>query len=303
MSKKFFRVSNEIISGVYLIKNLANNNVYVGSSIDIYGRWRQHIWDLYNNRHHNLHLQNAWNIYKADNFDFIIVENVTGSRDYLFEREQYWVDYYIYNGSYVYNHNKIDSRTPVHYTTVEDLQNGKRSFSLEQFLSICDYLSNTGIPIIDIAKLVDVNVHTIYEIYEKASYIELTKDMEFIKRKKQPIKLCQNDVEEIIQRMLKFEFDKDIANDYGISVNTIKDIRMKRIWKDLTTDVVFPDATNRYRPFVKPIIQYDLNMNFIAEYKSAREAEKATGIGYKMISRVCNYKRSHTHGFIFRFKS
>ena len=58
-----------------------------------------------------------------------------------------------------------------------------------------------------------------------------------------------------------------------------------------------------YHQFTKPIIQYDLNMNYIAEYESAREAEIATGIGYKMISRVCNYKRSHTYGFIFRFKS
>lgn len=54
--------------------------------------------------------------------------------------------------------------------------------------------------------------------------------------------------------------------------------------------------------FTKPIIQYDLDMNFIAEYESAREAESVTGIGYKMISRVCNHKRRHTHGFIFSFK-
>ena len=58
----------------------------------------------------------------------------------------------------------------------------------------------------------------------------------------------------------------------------------------------------QYNQFTKPIIQYDLNMNFVAEYASAREAEYVTGIGYKMISRVCNHKRSHTHGFIFRFK-
>lgn len=54
--------------------------------------------------------------------------------------------------------------------------------------------------------------------------------------------------------------------------------------------------------YVKPIIQYDLKMNFVAEYQSARDVEESTGIGYKMISRVCNYKRKHTHGYIFRFK-
>jgi hypothetical protein len=43
-------------------------------------------------------------------------------------------------------------------------------------------------------------------------------------------------------------------------------------------------------------------MNFIAEYESAREAEKITGIGFRMISRVCNGQRHQTHGFIFKFK-
>lgn len=301
MSKKFFRFSGEVISGVYLIKNLANCSVYIGSSVDIYGRWRQHIWDLYNDRHHNLHLQNAWNKYGQDNFDFLIIENVVGDRDYIFEREQYWIDCYVANGICVYNHNKINSKTPTHYTTIEDLQNCKRGFSLEQFVDVCDYLVNTDIPIVNIAEMFNVSACTIYGIYEKTSYVELTKDMNFIKRKKPSIKLSKDDVENIIERMLNSEFDKDIANDYGISVNTIKDIRAKRIWKDLTKNIIFPNAT-RYRPPTTSVIQYDLDMNFIAEYLSARDAERITGIGHKMISKVCNYKRPYTHGFVFRFK-
>ena len=50
----------------------------------------------------------------------------------------------------------------------------------------------------------------------------------------------------------------------------------------------------------KPINQYDLNGNYIATYKSAREAEKETGIGYKNISRYCNSERKHKN-FIFKF--
>lgn len=60
----------------------------------------------------------------------------------------------------------------------------------------------------------------------------------------------------------------------------------------------YPD--NHYN--VKTILQYDLDNNFIAEYNSAREGERQTGIGYKMISRVCNGGRPHTHGYIFKFK-
>jgi hypothetical protein len=60
----------------------------------------------------------------------------------------------------------------------------------------------------------------------------------------------------------------------------------------------YPD--NHYN--IKPIIQYDLNMNFISEYESARECERQIGIGHKMISRVCKCERPYTHGYIFRFK-
>ena len=54
--------------------------------------------------------------------------------------------------------------------------------------------------------------------------------------------------------------------------------------------------------YSKHVLQYDLNNNFIAEYESARECERQIGIGYKMISRVCNGGRPYTHGYIFKFK-
>ena len=51
----------------------------------------------------------------------------------------------------------------------------------------------------------------------------------------------------------------------------------------------------------KSVLQYDLDGNFIAEYESAREAERQTGIGYKMISRVAKGERPYTHGYVWKF--
>jgi len=53
----------------------------------------------------------------------------------------------------------------------------------------------------------------------------------------------------------------------------------------------------------KKVIQTDLDGNYIATFISAREAEKITGIGYRMISRVCINQRKHTHGYVFKFES
>ena len=79
-------------SGIYKILNLINNRVYIGQAINIHSRLRDHKECLYGNRHANEHLQNAWNKYGSDAFEFSIIEEC--EEDKLTEREQYWIDYY-----------------------------------------------------------------------------------------------------------------------------------------------------------------------------------------------------------------
>lgn len=61
------------------------------------------------------------------------------------------------------------------------------------------------------------------------------------------------------------------------------------------------ENADEYHGDEKAIAQYDKDMNLIATYKSAREAEKATGIGFRMISRVAKGERKWTHGYNFQF--
>ena len=61
-------------SGIYKIVNTVNGKYYVGSSDQLYRRWQIHYNRLDGNRHENSHLQNAWNKYGEDAFQFIIVE-------------------------------------------------------------------------------------------------------------------------------------------------------------------------------------------------------------------------------------
>ena len=79
----------EIITGIYGIKNLINNKIYVGQAEDIYLRWIHHKSDLRGNRHHNCHLQNSWNKYGEINFLFYIIEECKLSE--LNEKEKYWI--------------------------------------------------------------------------------------------------------------------------------------------------------------------------------------------------------------------
>lgn len=79
------------ISGIYKIINKVNGKYYVGSSTNITDkRWRKHKSCLRYNYHDNKHLQNAWNKYGENNFDFVIVEQTP--KENLVEVEQKYLD-------------------------------------------------------------------------------------------------------------------------------------------------------------------------------------------------------------------
>ena len=62
--------------GIYLIFNLVSGKRYVGSSINIYNRFHEHIHILKRNEAHNKHLQNSWNKYGEESFVFQVLEFV-----------------------------------------------------------------------------------------------------------------------------------------------------------------------------------------------------------------------------------
>jgi group I intron endonuclease len=57
-------------AGVYEIRNLVNGKRYVGSSVDIQGRFGQHRRSLSADSHHSSHLQRAWAKYGSASFVF-----------------------------------------------------------------------------------------------------------------------------------------------------------------------------------------------------------------------------------------
>ena len=79
--------------GIYGIRNLINDKIYVGKTGMNFGdRWDSHRSLLNNNKHDNPHLQNAWNKYKPENFEFIVLEDC--NVDELSDREKYYIKLY-----------------------------------------------------------------------------------------------------------------------------------------------------------------------------------------------------------------
>ena len=64
--------------GIYRITNTINGNTYIGKTGTSFGdRWDCHRTQLNGGYHDNPHLQNAWNKYGKDAFEFDVVEEVS----------------------------------------------------------------------------------------------------------------------------------------------------------------------------------------------------------------------------------
>lgn len=75
--------------GVYEIINVVNGKKYIGSSINIEKRRREHFNELRKGTHYSKHLQRAVNIYGLDNFKFNVLE--LAPKDTLREREKHYI--------------------------------------------------------------------------------------------------------------------------------------------------------------------------------------------------------------------
>jgi group I intron endonuclease len=99
-------------SGIYTITNIINNKIYIGYTINFLQRWSVHKHELKRNIHHNIHLQNAWNKYGEEAFEFEILEEC--EEQFLVSEEHYWCtilnthnDKYGYNDRPTNPYNKI----------------------------------------------------------------------------------------------------------------------------------------------------------------------------------------------------
>ena len=247
-------VSQNNISGIYKIENLVNGKIYVGQSVNIKKRWKDHKYYLRHNLHQNRYIQRAWNKQGEENYSFSIIEEC--DKELLGEKESYYINLFKSN-NFKFGYN---------------CTSGGENYTLTEGTRKIRVLANhNNKPILQI----DLNGNIINE-WRGTS--DIHRNLLYNTRN---IRACCNNV---YGRKTALGFIWIYKHNYNAELFNLKDYTVK----------------NKNS---KQVNQYDLEDNFIISFESAREAERVTGIGYKMISRCCNGGRPYTHGFIWKFAS
>lgn len=113
--------------GIYIIKNIVTNKVYIGSSTNISVRISSHKNSLKRNKHVNFHLQSSYNKYGIENFLYEIIEYC--NEIWLLKKEEYYIKFFKSNDkNFGYN--------------IEEFYKGRKRHSEESKLKIS--LGNKG---------------------------------------------------------------------------------------------------------------------------------------------------------------
>ncbi len=67
--------------GVFLIRNMTNDKVFLSAGLDLVGTMNRHKFQLTNGSHPNARLQRDWNEVGSNNFAFEIIDQITPQDD------------------------------------------------------------------------------------------------------------------------------------------------------------------------------------------------------------------------------
>lgn len=250
-------MKKEKICGIYKIENCINGKYYIGSSNDIYRRWKEHIKLLNNNNHHSPHLQFAWNKYGEKNFKFIILEEC--DEENLLTREQFYIDtMYAIDESFGYNTAPYADKPFLTKEGKIKMINGNRKrfqgensslhkYSEDEIIKCIELLKTGLYTYKEISELTNVGVSVVKDVKNYRTWKYLTQGIIFPKpirnvANKQTLK--HDDVNKIIQMMMGGKSNVEISKIFNVSCESINQIRIGNSYKELTNEIQLPHSRN-----------------------------------------------------------
>lgn len=271
---------------IYKITNTITNDFYIGSAVNYKNRIWGHISFLRKNKHDNRFIQNSWNKYGEKVFTFEIIE-IVDVKENLIIREQYWID----TLSPTFNIAKI-AGSPLGVKHSEksrlNMSLAHKGLSKEQRghkencnCCICNRKNGNNSP-----RYIQREERTcacgcgnkfVCRVNEKKRFVSghnkpqlgRIKTVEQIEKQKQSLKKYY------AEGGKNPNLNKKISDEIKLKISDSKSI---------------------------PILQFDLNNDFIREWKSAKLAGISLNISISNIGKCLRGKRKTANNFIWKYK-
>jgi hypothetical protein len=258
-------------SGIYEIRNLFTGDCYIGSSINLTQRKNRHFKDLKNNCHHSIILQRSFNKHGAEFFRFNVLE-VIEDKTMLLTREQFYLDLI----KPKYNICTI-AGSPLGTKGSKESCEKKRKYALEN--NIVPPRSTWENKQLEVLML-DYNTLIILKRFKSLSEAcrFIDKDSSFAST----ISACCKN-----KRYSAYGYRWAFKEE---DINNLKNWKKRKAWNK---------GKKSGNALSKKVKQFDLNMNFIKEWSSVKEAEQVIGKG---ISNCALGKTKTSNGFIWKYK-
>jgi group I intron endonuclease len=270
---------------IYKIENKANGKFYIGSTIrKKHIRKYEHFSMLRSNTHCNKYLQNSWNKYGEENFEFSIVEEFIFPEQY---NKNYILEYIVGREAYIINFlNAIynlrlqnDTRLNYHHSqeTIEKIRK-----------------SNSGRKVENTERMVVANRKN----GEKRKGIKRIMSEKWKENIKKSIRgKGWNHTKEALEKISNRSSQQDNIERFRILQ---KEQSEKRIGTHKSIEEKMKIANKKLNGKIIEI--YDLNMNLIDTAYSAPDASLKTGIKRTAIGNNLAGISSKTKKFIFKYK-
>lgn len=223
-------------SGIYAIVNLVNGKRYIGQSQNLYARQCSHIGKLNCNQHPNKHLQNAWNKYGADQFEFQVLEYCVVEE--LDNEELFWIDYYRSNDT-GYNI-RLD---PVNNRGLKWTDEQRKSM-MEKINDPDGWFKNHSVPRSTMEKAWEATRNKVWTKEERERHSKImtgktvanTANMRAAQTGENngDAKLTEQDVKEIIYLLFHKYGTTILSKVYGVSIGTVTAIKSCRSWLNVS---------------------------------------------------------------------
>ncbi len=211
-------------SGIYMISNKINKKKYIGQSVNIDKRIREHFNSLRKNKHQNNHLQSAFNKYGEYNFEVKILEIC--SAENLNEREKYYINLYKSTSrKFGYNIESGGNNSPVSNETKNKLMHSLSTRDIEDIINIKKDLYN-GVPRNKIREKYNISKGSLDAIAQLNNYKSVASELNdtILHKKKRENEKRDCQILELLQKGLS---NTQISNKLQISKNIIEKVKYK----------------------------------------------------------------------------